>query len=258
MKNRILYKRIMEDVSRVVKRHLNESADTLSLSQIRSIIFENVQYDVFLLSSNELKYVQSGVLDFDTVLNILYSDMNIKGDLCDKMLDEIAEIADNEGYYMTEGERVYTFSELLNHLNSNIKIINPEDIPNDQLKAIERKIQYNKNINLLKNLPTPSRLTNKKLDPVKIEKILANAVKSDKIQIIGSIYNLYACDMDDAAEYLKSLGYDDVNDNDLYLFLDSKLPINYNFLYVDDRVVDEASYRGDGSYYAEPVYWSNL
>ena len=140
MKNRILYKRIMEDVSRVVKRHLNESADALSLSQIKSIINNNVQFNVFLLSFNELIYVQSGVLDYDTVLNILYSDMNIKGDLCDEMLNKIAEIADNQGYYMTEVERVYTFSELLNHLNSNIKIMNPEDIPNNQLKKIKQKI----------------------------------------------------------------------------------------------------------------------
>ena len=251
MNNRILYKRIMEDVSRVVKKHLNESADTLSLSQIKSIIFNNIQFYVFLLSSNELTYVPYGVLDYDTVLNILYSDMNIKGDLCDKMLDKIAEIADNQGYYMTEGERVYTFSELLNHLNSNIKIINPEDIPNNQLKVIERKIQSNNNSNISKNLP--SRLTNKKLDPVKIEKILANAVKSDKIQIIGTIYDNYACDIDDAVEYLESLGYD-ADDNDLYSLLD-KLPIScYNFQYVDPGVVEDAVKRGEGSCYVKPLY----
>ena len=257
MNNRILYKRIMGDVSRVVKKHLNESADALSLSQIKSIINNNIQFNVFLLSSNELTYVQSGVLDYDTVLDILYSDMNIKGDLCDKMLDKIAEIADNQGYYMTEGERVYTFSELLNHLNSNIKIINPEDIPNKQLKVIEQKIQSNNNSNISKNLP--SCLTNKKLlnDPVKIEKILANAVKSDKLQIIGAIYDNYACDIDDAVEYLESLGYD-ADDNDLYSLLDYKLPINYNFLYVDPDVVKDAKKRGDGSYYVKPLYLSNL
>ena len=245
----------MEDVSRVVKRHLNESADTLSLSQIKSIINNNVQFNVFLLSSNELTYVPYGVLDYDTVLNILYSDMNIKGDLCDKMLDKIAEIADKQGYYMTEGERVYTFSELLNHLNSNIKIINPEDIPNNQLKVIEREIQSNNNSNISKNLP--SRLTNKKLDPAKIEKILANGVKSDQIHIIGNVYNNCACDIDDAVEYLEFLGYD-ADDNDLYSFLDNNLPINYNVIYVDPDVVEDAEKRGDGSSYEEPIYWSNL
>ena len=59
----------------------------------------------------------------------------------------------------------------------------------------------------------------KKLDPVKIEKILANAVKSDKLQIIGTVYDNYACDIDDAVEYLESLGYD-ADDDDLYSLLD--------------------------------------
>ena len=98
---------------------------------------------------------------------------------------------------------------------------------------------------------------NNVVDPVKIEKILANAVKSDKLQIMGSIYNEYACDIDDAVEYLESLGYD-ADDNDLYSLLDNNLPINYNFLYVDPDVVKDAKKRGDGSYYVEPTYWSNL
>ena len=97
----------------------------------------------------------------------------------------------------------------------------------------------------------------KKLDPVKIEKILANAVKSDKLQIIGSIYDDYACDIDDAVEYLESLGYD-ADDNELYSLLDFELPINYNFQYKDPDVVEDAEKRGDGSYYVEPTYWSNL
>lgn len=98
---------------------------------------------------------------------------------------------------------------------------------------------------------------NKKLDPVKIEKILANAVKSDKLQIVGAIYDNYACDLDDAVEYLESLGYD-ADDDDLYSLLDFKLPINYNFLYVGSDTIEDAEYRGDGFHYGKPLYWSNL
>lgn len=95
---------------------------------------------------------------------------------------------------------------------------------------------------------------NNVVDPVKIEKILANAVKSDKLQIIGTIYDDYACDIDDTVEYLESLGYD-AEDDDLYSLLDFKLPINYNFQYKDPDVLLDAYYGRDGIKPGTANYW---
>lgn len=103
-----------------------------------------------------------------------------------------------------------------------------------------------------------------------IENILRDAIHNDKLPIIGTVYEYYACDIYEARDYICAQYNIDIDDNDnmdIIKEIDEmlmELTLDDTFVFYGESVIwqleggHDGLEAGSGEVFDEPLYWSEL